>query len=481
MAYTTGFKNDVLISYAHQDNTAGWVTEFHRQLEDRFGQLLGKASTEVVIWRDPRLDPTNLISPEILEQLKKTAVLLSIITPSCMVSDWCIDERSKFQFYAALNGGYTVGNSIRAMNVIKTPLRNDGPRSLRSSLNLEFYWRDEQSGRFREYSPADPQFAQHIDSLAQSLLAFFDRLNERPTVNPKDAVFVALTPPDTRPTRDKIVQELEALEFVVLPADGFVSVERPGFARAIEDCLSMSRLAVHFAGASAGVVPEGESMPLTALQFDLATRHQLPRIVWLEPGVTASAQFQDVLDASDRHGTEILNNASQGVTDLKRLIVTMLGNLRQPPPPADSRLNIYLLCDAPDYPTPPTAATPNLSKQIQEFLTQKGYAVWLPLIGAKNEQERTDDHEATLEMSDAVLVMWGATDEAWFRKRARELASIEVKRAYRPLRARALLLAEPPSNKDQYRGVLDMAIDLVGGFSPHKFEAFEQRLKLAAR
>src|SRR5262249_11275448 len=151
----------------------------------------------------------------------------------------------------------------------------------------------------------------------------------------------------------------------------------------------------------------------------------------------------------------------------------------QPPAPAASgaKLNIYLLCDAADFPSAATATAPNLSKQVHDFLTQKGYAVWLPMIGAKNEQERKEDHEETLEMSDAVLVLWGATDESWFRKRARELISIDVKRSYRPLLARASLLAAPQTNKDQYRNLLDMAIDLFSGFDAEKFAAFERRLR----
>lgn len=483
MAYTRGFENDLFISFSHQDDTSGWVKEFHTRLKNRFNQLLGKkAASAVVVWRDPRLGPTSMLSPEIREQLSKTAVLVSIITPSSILSDWCIEERSKFQLYAALNGGFTVGTSIRAVNVIKTPLRDDAHRGLLGALDADFYLRDEQSERFREFGPADPEFDQRIDSLAQSLLTFFDKLNERPAADPKDAVFVALTPPDTRATREKIVQELDAQGFVVLPPDGFVSLETPGSARAIEDCLSMSKLAVHFAGASAGITPEGETLPLTALQFALASKHELPRIVWFEPGMKASAQFQAALDAGNRDGTEILNNASQGVTDLRRLIVKTLDDLRQiPAPPDASKLNIYLLCDEPDYPTPPTAPTPNLSKQVQDFLTQKGYAVWLPLTTDKSEEQRAVDHRETLQMSDAVLVLWGDTDEAWFRKSARELVSIEVTRAHRPLRARALVLASPPSNKDQYRGFLDMAIDLLGGFSPGKFESFEQRLRPAGR
>ena len=72
--------------------------------------------------------------------------------------------------------GFTIGNSVRAVNIIKTPLRDDGHRRLLSSLSLDFYWRDEQSGRFGEYAPTDPQFGQQIDSLAQSLLKLLDTL-----------------------------------------------------------------------------------------------------------------------------------------------------------------------------------------------------------------------------------------------------------------------------------------------------------------
>ena len=483
MAYTRGFETDIFISYAHQDNTTGWVSQFQQQLQDRFGQLLGKNKSPVVIWRDPRLNPTDLLTPEIYSQLGKSALLLSIVTPSCVTSEWCIDERSKFQFYAALNGGFTIGNSVRAANVIKTPLRNDTHVNfLGTSLYVDFYAPDKQSGRFREFDPADPEFGQRINQLAQSLLEFLDKLNAQPLIEPKDAVFLAMTPPDVRMTRTKIVQELEALGFIVLPPEGLVPLDSPGFSQAINDCLSKSRLAVHFAGANAGVIPEGETSPLTALQFELASRHELPRIVWLEPGLKVSAQFKAALDAGSGSGTEILDNQSQGITDLKRLIVTTLSAARQPIQPLrDSKLNVYLLCDTPDYPTPATATAPNLAKQIQDFLTQKGYAVWLPLIAANNEQERSDDHEQTLEMTDAVLVMWGQTDEAWFRKRARELASVEVKRAHRPLLARALVLAAPPVGKDQYRGFLDLAIDLFSGFSPDKFDALDQRLKAAVR
>ena len=478
MGYTRGYDTDVFISYAHEDDSEGWVREFHTRLQNRFRQLVARDKPQVEIWRDPSLDPTSLVDRKISARLKSAAVLLSVVTPNGMASRWCRDERNKFQIYATLNGGLNLGDRTRAVFIIKTPLPGDPRNHPFPSLSPDFHERDPQSGRFREYLPGEPKFEQGISDLAQSLVSLLDALNARPQARPKDAVFVALTPPDITPTRDKIVQELEAHDIVVLPPKGAVALDMPGFGAMIDDWLTDSKLAVHFSGERPGITPEGETLPLTALQFDVAARHKIPRIVWIEPNTKASEAFQKVLDPSDRQGTEILDNAAQTVTDLKRMIVKALGTATPPAPAASgARLNIYLLCDTVDFPSAATSSAPNLSKQIQDFLTQRGYAVWLPMIGAKNEQERKEDHEETLEMSDAVLVLWGATDEAWFRKRARELISIDVKRAYRPLLARASLLAAPPSNKEQYRNLLDMAIDLFGGFDPEKFAAFEQRLR----
>ncbi|HAI82148.1 MAG TPA: toll/interleukin-1 receptor domain-containing protein, partial [Chitinophagaceae bacterium] len=52
------FEKDIFISYAHIDDESlvasqkGWITEFHRSLEIRLAQLLGRRP---VIWRDPSL------------------------------------------------------------------------------------------------------------------------------------------------------------------------------------------------------------------------------------------------------------------------------------------------------------------------------------------------------------------------------------------------------------------------------------------
>jgi hypothetical protein len=477
MAYVSGFDTDIFISYAHQDNSVDWITEFHTRLGDRFGELLGFGQ-KVAIWRDPNLSPASVVTEEILARLSKTAVLLTIATPSSMESPNCLDERSKFEFYAEQNGGVKIGSFARTINVVKTPPRAQ-KRFPFTTLDADFFERDKQTMMIREFAASGSEFKNQIDALAQRLLEFFDILNERPKADPTDAVFVALTSSDMASTRNKIVQELEALGYCVLPPENFAKIDAPGFREEIEKCLAKSQMTVHCTSDLGGSKPEGEELPLAALQFALACKHKLPRIVWVEPGKQINASFRQLLDEVGQPGTEILANPVQQISELKRLIVTTLGTLRQVPTPSPSKLNIYLLCDASDYPNPFTATGPNVSKQIHEFLTGKGYNVWLPLLETKNEQDRTNDHQETLEISDAVLVLWGNTDETWFRKRARELASIQSRRAHRPMRVRALLLASPPANKDQYRGFLDVAICLFDGFRPETFAPLEQLLNRA--
>ena len=67
------FEKDIFISYAHLDDEVltegdkGWISEFHKALEVRLGQLLG---AKPVIWRDSRLQGNDFFTPEIMAQFK---------------------------------------------------------------------------------------------------------------------------------------------------------------------------------------------------------------------------------------------------------------------------------------------------------------------------------------------------------------------------------------------------------------------------
>src|SRR3954462_13835564 len=128
MPYVRGFDNDVFISYAHADNTEGWVNTFHTRLQNRIRQFDRNAN--VSIWRDPKLGGADVFSDQILNQLKSSALLISILSPNGFTSDWCQQERQRFEQFAETTGGFRIADKIRAIKVLKTPLPNDAHRSI---------------------------------------------------------------------------------------------------------------------------------------------------------------------------------------------------------------------------------------------------------------------------------------------------------------------------------------------------------------
>ena len=136
-------KNDIFISYAHIDDEAliagesGWISEFHRSLEVRLGQLLGYRPN---IWRDKKLDGNHVFSDEILQQLSEIALLVSVHSPRYVKSDWCVRELTEFYKIAENNIGATIGTRSRIFKVIKTPVDLSlQPPIIQGLLGYEFF------------------------------------------------------------------------------------------------------------------------------------------------------------------------------------------------------------------------------------------------------------------------------------------------------------------------------------------------------
>src|SRR5580658_4952372 len=137
------FDKDIFISYAHIDDESliadrkGWITEFHRALEIRLAQLMG---VKPVIWRDPALQGNHIFDKEIVDQFSKVAIMISILTPRYVKSDWCLKEANEFRDVCEQNIGFIVNNKARIFKVIKTPVAQDlHPDGIKKILGYEFY------------------------------------------------------------------------------------------------------------------------------------------------------------------------------------------------------------------------------------------------------------------------------------------------------------------------------------------------------
>ncbi len=95
MPLTPGFEHDIFVSYGHLDDesvsgmASGWVTTLVSDLKIRLEQLIGRRDVCDLWWDQRSLPRHGNITPNILGSLEKTAVLLVILSPSYLQSQWC--------------------------------------------------------------------------------------------------------------------------------------------------------------------------------------------------------------------------------------------------------------------------------------------------------------------------------------------------------------------------------------------------------
>lgn len=93
--------HDIFVSYAHVDNellpgeTEGWVTQLISTLEVYLRQKLGRRE-KFTLWRDPELPGNVPLTPEILETVRDSQIILLVLSPGYVSSTWCLDELAAF-------------------------------------------------------------------------------------------------------------------------------------------------------------------------------------------------------------------------------------------------------------------------------------------------------------------------------------------------------------------------------------------------
>jgi hypothetical protein len=160
------FKNDVYISYSHLDSE--WINQFQKVLDTRLGML---SARHVRIWRDQKLSGADQFDQSITDNIVTSNVLVAVITPAYLSSDWCRRELDTFLKGVEQTGGLTFGAQSRAFVVFRMPVPRDQiPNELSQVAGYRFYRPEEsESSRFVEFEPSSKEFYDGIDRLAQDI------------------------------------------------------------------------------------------------------------------------------------------------------------------------------------------------------------------------------------------------------------------------------------------------------------------------
>ena len=475
------FENDLLISYAHLDDQAlvegqpGWVSWLHHVLGIRVAQFLGE---EPKIWRDPKLQGNDYFSDTILqEQLPKVAALLAVLSPRYVQSDWCLREVKEFCRVSAQSGGVRIGDKARIFKVVKTPVPLERhPDELQPLLGYEFFVVDPQTGRPRELSQAygphlEQQFLARLDDLAYDISKLLELLkkngSEAPQAAPKGTVYLADTSHDLREEREAVRRDLVRNGFQVLPDQPLplVATELVPFVQAQ---LARCRLSLHLVGRGYGVVPDGETRSIVAVQQEVAAGRSaagLKRLIWLPPGLAVTDERQGLFIKDLRTDPAVHASAELLEVPLEDLKSRIYQTLAPPEParekaaaPSGGLTRIYLLCDQQDL---------EATRPLEGHLFDQGFEVVLPLFDDDEAKARLD-HEESLCSCDAVLLYYGKAGEHWLRRKLRELQRSAGLGRDRPLLARGIYIAPPATPQKERFRTLEAVIlhEPAAGFSP---------------
>jgi TIR domain len=506
MSFVPEFEDDIFISYAHVDDEAlteeqqGWISNLHKILRRRLYQLLGE---EPQIWLDENeVLGNDYFDTKIREQLSKIAILVSVVSPRYLKSDWCIRELKEFYELADKLGALRVGTKSRIFKVVKTPPEQDEPNELKGLTGYNFY--SYEGKRLRELDPrifpsAKEQFFQRVEDLAQDIQKLLQVLREarkgRPIAedqtNTKGTVYLAETTSDLADERDKIRRDLEQRQFSVVP-DAPLPTNGRAFLAAVKDYMQRSSLAIHMVGENYGVIPESETQSAVVLQNQIGAQvsHDagLRRLIWVpsdrQPQDERQIKFIKQLheDSQAQSGAEVIDS---GLEDLKTVIRDKIADGAKPAPApnvagsappgkgvSDEPVRIYIVADQQDVDTGAVAP-------LEDYLYDQGHQPILPIFGEDDAKIR-EDHEQNLRFCDACLIYFGAASEYWLRAKINEMIKNRATRST-PLAAFGIYLGAPETPvKTRFRTHEATVIRNFGSFDPGLLNVFLSALRRPA-
>lgn len=495
MPFLREFEDDIFISYAHIDNQPlaegqkGWITSFHQALEIRLAQLLG---AEPEFWRDEsHLRGNDYFDDTIILRLPKVAVLITVVTPRYVRSDWCLKEVDEFYKLAEQTGGIRIAEKSRIFKVLKTPVPVEHhPLAMQQLLGYEFYRTDPATGKPREFifnsgPNVDINYWAKLDDLAYDVFQLLETLKgqaaptiKSPVAAPRGSVYLAETTSDLNVERDKIKRELQSRGYTVLP-DQPLPLDMAHFEKVVRECLNKSQLSVHLIGANYGVIPEASERSVAFLQNELAAERcrgsNFSRIIWMPPGLDANEtrqqQFITYLceEPTAQHGAEVLQTS---IEDLKTVIQDKLtapieAKQRFLVDSPDSPRRVYLINDAQDEEN---------ALLLSDYLFDQGFEV-IPSILDGDEAQARADHRESLLLCDAILIYYGAGSEAWLRAKLFDLRKLAGYGRTKPLLAKAIYIGAPSTPvKERFRTHEATVIRQNYDFAPQILEPFLQQI-----
>jgi nucleotide-binding universal stress UspA family protein len=471
MAYVPDHQHDVFVSYAHVDDLPlpgaeqGWVTTLIESLQILLAQKLGRRDA-FSLWMDHQLSRHAQLTPEILDNLGKTATLLVVLSPGYLASEWCL--REKDSFLARLEGRVRSGSRIFIVERDKVDFE-ERPPQFSDLLGYRFWVQEGQGNPPRILGspwpdPKNPQNMPYFDELTRLAANIAEELKKlrreseavgaapataatpaqgsaaaaeasapaEAAAPDRPAVFLAEVTDDLDAESDSLRRTFEQAGLAVLPTTWYPR-EPEAYRQALDVDLAKAKVFVQLLSELPGKRPPGLPQGYVRLQHERAVAAGLPVVQWhrrdLDPAAVADPEHRAFLQ-----GETVM---VVGLEELKREAIERAQAAPKPASPAPPT-DALVFVDA-------EAGDAELATAAADLLAAHGLSCVLPLRSGSPAEVR-EDLEQNLMFCDALVVVWGTIGARWVRDQLLVWRKVGWKRE-RPLKFLALLEG-PPADKE---------------------------------
>jgi hypothetical protein len=424
------------VSYAHVDNEplAGadtrWVTNLITGLKPLLGQKLGRADA-YTLWMDYELRGHETVTPHILEQLQDAAVLLLILSPGYVASDWCRRELSTFVSRVAKGSG-------RVFIIEREPIER--PEELQDILGYRF-WVKNEANVPRTLGIPKPdhdefEYYQRIDELARHLSDELKHLKTHsgdgaltpsmPCPSTQDqevraTIFLAEVTDDLQELRADVERYLRQQKIRILPSALYYFPSAEELRHGIDADLQQSTLFVQLLSPTMSRRPEGMSTP--QIQYTAAQAVQgLPTLQWRDRKVALATCTDPVQRAFLDAATVVV----AGIEEFKQYIIQQLEAIETKKRIEEekqkqgvfikSTLHSSLLGTDTLIFINTRPEDMNLALEVGKMIQEEGFGFSLPLLEGIPPAEIRQDLEQNLLDCDAVILLYANTNVRWVRE-----------------------------------------------------------------
>jgi hypothetical protein len=413
MAFVPGFEHDVFISYAHGDDRA-WIDRFVDKLEPALSRLLPGAD----VWIDTDdLRKSRDFSQEIPESLEKSAVLISLVSPTYVTRPYCVQQECR-RFGELVKARKQPGQRFAAPDFAADLF---GFRCPILPMNDSAYWNDLIPGAtdipfydgVKTFSVASRAFEAKFGELMQQLRDLLLRMRNRSTpvlLYPRNPA------PELTEAHSALTRELNAQSYRILPEDELDPV------RHVPSC----DLAVLLLGA----------------QYDENTRRLAEAlknsdksfVVWPSPALEKTGTLQQrgfLKDLTDLDASrKTLLSPAITPEKLKQEVFAILKPGAKISPAAGGKPRVYLIYDSSQ-----NGEANNAGSIVFHYGTEFQF----------DDSNDPRQHSVGLTQSDGVLLVWGNAAEDWCATEFEQM----VRLSYQP-KSRGLCLFDPKGAKTTF-------------------------------